>query len=56
MAESFSTPSSHIQIYTLQKKSNNKTTKPAFRSGLLGGHHNQLDDQDKVPMIDTKII
>ena len=39
-----------------------KTTNSALSSGLkktlprIWGHHNQLDDQDEEPMIDTKII
>ena len=48
------------KIYILQKMA--KMTNPAPRSGVkktlprIWGHQNQLDDQDKEPMIDTKII
>ena len=49
------------KIYILQKYWS-KTTNPALSSGLKktlprkSGHHRQLDDQDKEPKIDRKII
>ena len=49
------------KIYILQKYWS-KTTNPTLSSGLkktlprIWGHQRQLDDQDKEPMIDTKII
>ena len=49
------------KIYILQKNWS-KSTNPALSSGpnislpLIWGHHHQLDDQHKEPMVNTKII
>ena len=60
MAEFLSTPSSHKQNLYLAKKIV-KMTSPALRDGVkktlprIWGHQNQLNDQDKEPMIDTRL-